>query len=591
MAKPTESKRELHIRETLLLYWQTTLEFKKEAWLALLLPISSASLSIFTPFFASKVLANIIVRGPGLWTHFIWFASTAFIGVILNIIGIRACMSVQAKVAARLNEKLFTTLLKRSVGFYSNQVGGKLVSDALDFVMSYGQLFNAGFISGSSFVLTIIVGLILVIISNWVIGLGLTILLSILVYWTFLDARRRSNIRIERLKIAKRMISHLSDSIVNAVTVKTFAQEAHEFATHHKVNAELEAAKIRDWQHSVTSENERVGLLLFTQIALVFGLIVLTAHNRSLLAGGIFAFTYTLTIINRFFTVNTMTRQIEEAFLNASSMTIILSEQPEVVDIPNAKDLQVTKGAIDCNDISFHYADTNSAENIFAKLNLHIKPGEKIGLVGHSGGGKSTLTRLLLRFDDVTDGAISIDGQAIHEITQSSLRQAISYVPQEPLLFHRSIRENIAYGKPTATQAEIEKAAHMAYAHDFISELSDGYNTLVGERGVKLSGGQRQRIAIARAILKNAPILVLDEATSALDSESEKLIQKALWELMEGKTAVVIAHRLSTIQKMDRILVLDHGEITEDGTHKELLKKDGTYAKLWAHQSGGFIEE
>ncbi|HSX06563.1 MAG TPA: ABC transporter ATP-binding protein [Candidatus Saccharimonadia bacterium] len=591
MTKPTESKRSLHVRETLALYWNITLQFKKEAWLALLLPISSASLSIFTPFFASKVLANIIIRGPGLWTHFAWFASTAFVGVILNIIGIRACMAIQAKVAARLNETIFTTLLGRSVGFYSNQVGGKLVSDALDYVTSYGQLFNAGFISGCSFVLTIVIGLVLVIISNWIIGLGLAVLLAILVYWTFLDARRRSNIRVERLKIAKRMISHLSDSIVNAVTVKTFAQEAREFATHHKVNAELEAAKIRDWQHSVTSENERIGLLLFTQIALVFGLIILTARNRSLLAGGIFAFTYTLTIINRFFTVNTMTRQIEEAFLNASPMTVILSQEPEISDTPDATQLTITEGAIDCTNVSFHYSDAKSTDKIFENLNLHIKPGEKIGLVGHSGGGKSTLTRLLLRFDDATDGTITIDSQEIRSVTQTSLREAISYVPQEPLLFHRSIRENIAYGNIDASETAIKKAARMAYAHDFITQLPEGYDTLVGERGVKLSGGQRQRVAIARAILKNAPILVLDEATSALDSESEKLIQKALWELMEGKTAVVIAHRLSTIQKMDRILVLDHGKITEDGSHKELLKKDGTYAKLWAHQSGGFIEE
>jgi ATP-binding cassette subfamily B protein len=253
--------------------------------------------------------------------------------------------------------------------------------------------------------------------------------------------------------------------------------------------------------------------------------------------------------------------------------------------------LVVGQGAIDCSDVSFHYNDAKDTDSIFKNLNLHIKAGQKVGLVGHSGGGKSTLTRLLLRFDDITGGTITIDGQDIKGITQTSLRQAISYVPQEPLLFHRSIRENIAYGNLEASQAAIEKAAKMAYAHEFIKQLPDGYDTLVGERGVKLSGGQRQRVAIARAMLKNAPILVLDEATSALDSESEKLIQKALWELMEGKTAVIIAHRLSTIQKMDRILVLDHGEITEDGTHKQLLKKDGTYAKLWAHQSGGFIED
>jgi len=591
MASTTEPKHSLHVRETLRLYLDASLQYKKEAWLSLLLPISSASLSIFTPFFASKVLADIIVRSPQLWAYFGYFVAAALVSISLNIVGIRASMALQAKATARLSEQTFAVLMQRSVGFYSNQVGGKLVSDALDFVSSYGQLFSAGFISASSFALTIVIGLLVVSLSNWVIGLGLAILLSILLYWTLTETKRRSGLRAKRLKLNKRLISHVSDSIVNAITVKTFAQESREQAVNHTLNEALKNTKIADWQRTVTNENERMGLLLFMQVALLFGLIVLTAHNRTLLAGGIFAFTYTLTLINRFFTVNTMARQIEESFLQASPMTVIMGQEPEIADASDATELTVQQGAIDCTSVTFSYADSARAENIFEGLNLHIRAGEKIGLVGHSGGGKSTLTRLLLRFDDITDGSISIDGQDIRGVTQTSLRQAIAYVPQEPLLFHRSIRDNISYGSTTSSQAEIERAAQLAYAHDFITKLPEGYDTLVGERGVKLSGGQRQRIAIARAILKDAPILVLDEATSALDSESEKLIQKALWELMDSKTAVVIAHRLSTIQKMDRILVLENGKIIEDGTHKKLLERGGTYAKLWAHQSGGFIEE
>jgi ATP-binding cassette subfamily B protein len=212
-------------------------------------------------------------------------------------------------------------------------------------------------------------------------------------------------------------------------------------------------------------------------------------------------------------------------------------------------------------------------------------------VVGHSGSGKTTLTRLLLRFSDIESGAIMIDGQDIGNVTQKSLRESIAYVPQEPMLFHRSLRENIAYGKPNATMKEITAAAEKANALEFIKKLPDGFETTVGERGVKLSGGQRQRIAIARAILKDAPILVLDEATSALDSDSEKLIQDALSKLMKGRTSIVVAHRLSTIAKLDRIIVLEDGQIAEQGSHDELLKQKGTYAKLWAHQSGGFIEE
>ncbi len=224
-------------------------------------------------------------------------------------------------------------------------------------------------------------------------------------------------------------------------------------------------------------------------------------------------------------------------------------------------------------------------------LKRRIKPGEKVGLVGHSGSGKTTLTRILLRFSDIQDGEITIDGQNISHISQDDLRRSISYVPQEPLLFHRSIKENITYGRPDASEEAMRVIARKAHADDFIDKLPKKYETLVGERGVKLSGGQRQRIAIARAMLKNAPILVLDEATSALDSESEALIQDALWKLMEGRTAIVIAHRLSTIQRMDRIVVLDNGRIVEQGSHKELIRQNGTYAQLWIRQSGGFIEE
>lgn len=270
-------------------------------------------------------------------------------------------------------------------------------------------------------------------------------------------------------------------------------------------------------------------------------------------------------------------------------MSDMLAQQVQVADAPRAKHLILTTPTIELRDMYYAYSDGGA--NVLDGINLSIPAGQKVGLVGHSGAGKTTITHLLLRFADVTGGSISIDGHDIRDITQASLRQAIAYVPQEPMLFHRSLRENIAYGKPQATDSEIRDAARKANALDFIEQLPDGLDTLVGERGVKLSGGQRQRIAIARAILKDAPILILDEATSALDSESEKLIQDALEKLMKGRTSIVIAHRLSTIAKLDRIIVLDKGRIAEDGTHSKLLTQKGIYAKLWAHQSGGFIEE
>jgi ATP-binding cassette subfamily B protein len=284
-------------------------------------------------------------------------------------------------------------------------------------------------------------------------------------------------------------------------------------------------------------------------------------------------------------------RNYNRALGDAQDMTEILAIEPEVKDPAKPQKSRIKNGAISFKEMSFAHPESNDDDGLFNNLNLDIKPGEKIGLVGRSGSGKTSLTKLLLRYHDLDSGEILIDSQNIAKITQDDLRRSIAYVPQEPLLFHRTIQENIAYGKPDATMDEVHEAARKANAADFIEKLADGYETLVGERGVKLSGGQRQRIAIARAILKDAPILVLDEATSALDSESERLIQDALWELMKGRTAIVIAHRLSTIQKMDRILVMENGEIVEQGTHTQLVKHGGIYAQLWAHQSGGFIEE
>ncbi|EGQ8404686.1 ABC transporter ATP-binding protein [Vibrio parahaemolyticus] len=270
-----------------------------------------------------------------------------------------------------------------------------------------------------------------------------------------------------------------------------------------------------------------------------------------------------------------------------------LSKPIDIQDKPNAKDLVVSQGGIQFDNVSFHYGENKGVIN---HLNLDIKPGEKVGLVGRSGAGKSTLVNLLLRFHDVEEGSIKIDGQNIADVTQDSLRSKIGMVTQDTSLLHRSIRDNILYGNPTASEEELLKATKQAHAHEFIETLTDpfgnvGYDAQVGERGVKLSGGQRQRIAISRVLLKDAPLLVLDEATSALDSEVEAAIQESLNELMQGKTVIAIAHRLSTIAQMDRLIVLDKGNVVEQGTHQELSAHNGIYAQLWAHQTGGFLGE
>ena len=266
-------------------------------------------------------------------------------------------------------------------------------------------------------------------------------------------------------------------------------------------------------------------------------------------------------------------------------MTKVLDEPRLVADVENATDMKVDDGKIEFKNIGFSYTDGGAKTSVFEDFNLEIKPGQRVGLVGVSGSGKTTLTKLLLRLSDIQDGQILVDGQNVADVTQQSLRRQIAYVPQEPLLFHRTIEENISYGRPSSTHEEIVQAAKNANALEFIESLPQGFDTLTGERGVKLSGGQRQRIAIARAMLIDAPILVLDEATSALDSESEATVQDALSKLMSGRTTIVVAHRLSTIANLDRIVVLKKGKIVEDGTHVELVNAEGEYAKLWERQT------
>lgn len=344
----------------------------------------------------------------------------------------------------------------------------------------------------------------------------------------------------------------------------------------------------------------------FTLLALLFAVAMYISGGIDL-AMVLVMTSYAGSLVDKIQAMSDFKVNTQEIYNSTFEMAEIMMMEPEIKDPEDPVDSIIKDGQIEFMKASFMY--TNSSEEVkedegtpvpkktkreqhlFKGLDLVIKPGEKIGLVGPSGGGKSTLLKLILRFYDVDSGAVKVDGVNVKDVIQSKLRQQIAYVPQDPALFHRSIGENIGYSKPKAKQKDIELAAKQAYVDDFIKTLPDGYKTLVGERGVKLSGGQRQRVAIARAILKDAPILLLDEATSALDSESESYIQKSLEKLMKNRTTVVVAHRLSTIRKMDRIIVIDGGRVVDSGPHDELLKTSALYKKLWSHQSGGILQD
>jgi ATP-binding cassette subfamily B protein len=377
------------------------------------------------------------------------------------------------------------------------------------------------------------------------------------------------------------------DLFTNAAAVRQYVADKAELETLRTEVADYRSRHRRNWIYT-----EKM-LLINVAILFVFGslmfYILINQWSKGLISAGDFVLvlglvsqiTFTLVFIGRAF--NQTARSLGEAAEGLDDLLL----RYEIIDKEQAKELRVEKGEIRWNHVNFEFGDNK----VFRDFNLTMNAGERVGLVGSSGAGKTTFVSLLLRQHDLISGSIDIDGQDITSITQDSLRKNIAVVPQEPLLFHRSIKENIRYGSQEADENVVVEVAKKARAHEFIETLKDGYDTLVGERGVKLSGGQRQRIAIARAMLKNAPILVLDEATSALDSESEIAIQAALHELMAGKTVVAIAHRLSTLREMDRLIVLQDGAIVEDGTHLELIERGGVYARLWKHQAGGFLQE
>ncbi|MEK7063468.1 MAG: ABC transporter ATP-binding protein [Patescibacteria group bacterium] len=392
-----------------------------------------------------------------------------------------------------------------------------------------------------------------------------------------------------RAEVKSRVNGMVVDIITNMRAVKSFAQGQEEIARVEGGTEEIKRATILSW--------------FYGDMLLVFNAVVMGLFAVSMIAGAWYLWSISMMSTGEFVMILTILNGIIGWFTHIGQSMRAFAERygeveegldeilvpHEIVDAEGAKDLTLEKGDVVFDNVTFKY----TTQNVFEDFNLTIPAGQRVGIVGPSGAGKTSLVALLMRQHDVNvAGRITVSGQDIRDLTQDSLHEAIALVPQEPNLFHRSIRDNIAYGRPDATDEQVHEAARKAQAHEFIMALPDGYKTLVGERGIKLSGGQRQRVAIARAILKAAPFLILDEATSSLDSESEAEIQTALHELMQGKTVIAIAHRLSTIKEMDRIVVMDGGAITEDGTHAELVGiKDGLYARLWTHQAGGFLED
>lgn len=493
----------------------------------------------------------------------------------------------QPKIMADLANYCYEYLLQHSFSFFNNNFTGSLVRRVGRFVRAYEDITDPLLLSLLPTVIRISAIVYILYTRSWLLGIILGSWCIVYILFNYFFTRIKLKYDLERAALDSEATGHLADTISNNLNIKLFNGFSRESATYNKLIQRQVRLRIFGWNLGGAVEAVQSFLFIILEVTLLY--VMISYWQRGLLTIGDFALVqaYIGQIFGRLWDLGRVIRKLYESFAEANEMTAILDKAHEVRDLPGARSLKVGAGKIDFTGVGFSYLDNRS---IFKNLSLSIMPGERVAIVGPSGGGKTTITKLLLRFIDLKSGSISIDGQDIASVTQDSLRKAIGYVPQEPILFHRTLMENIRYSKPSASKDDVIRAAKLANCHEFISKLPEGYDTFVGERGVKLSGGERQRVAIARAILKNAPILMLDEATSSLDSESEQLIQGALKNLMHGKTTIVIAHRLSTIMQMDRIIVLEKGKITEQGKHDELIKaRQGTYQKLWGIQAGSFV--
>lgn len=517
-----------------------------------------------------------------IWFIAFWWVIRWFSGRLEHFVNLRLI----SRVMADLESGAFGYLIGHSHNFFISNFAGSLTHKVNKFARAFQTMYEGLLLSFFPTLIFVVGAVGVLFLRNHTLGLVLAGWVVVFFMFQLWAVQVRQPLRRARSEADTQITATLADAVGNQSTIALFSGGAYERSRFGKVVETWRQAGVKSWTGDALIWSG-VGLFMMAiEVGMLYAAAILWQQGLVTVGDFVLIQAYLLTLFERLTAVQMDLRRFFDAFADGGDMVVILQTPHDITDKKGAKTLKVPEGEVWFDDMSFFF---NDGTPVLDHLNLKIAPGEKIALVGPSGAGKTTVTKLLLRLYDVKKGAIKIDGQNIASVTQDSLRNAIGFVPQEPILFHRTLMENIRYGRRDATDEEVIAAAKQAHCHEFIQKLPEAYNTYVGERGVKLSGGERQRVAIARALLKNAPILVLDEATSSLDSESEALIQDALEILMKGKTVVIIAHRLSTIMKMDRIVVVEGGAIVATGTHLELVNQPGLYRKLWSIQAGGFL--
>lgn len=593
---PPEKKGPTRVRAVFRAYTKAALLYPWAVWSTVVAVIVIEGAGVVAPLYLRQFI-NLLSGGVptaitvgALFLALFFFSATNLVGWIGQRMRIWAANRLESRAMVDLYQSSFDYLLGHSHDFFISNFTGTLTRRVTRYARSFEQVYDViffNFVPAFLFALGIIGVLSM---RSLLLGAGLFLWTVVFVYLQFVMMTKRHPLRTARVEEDSKVSALLSDDVVNHSTITAFASTPFENSRFKERLEGWYLATKRAWDADLWIYGVQGLLAVGIEFALLAGAILL--WQKGLLTVGDFVLIqiYILGLFNRIWSIGQNMRRLYEAFAEATEMIDIMDMPHEIEDVAEAHTLVVTEGAITFDQVSFEYHGDN--HSVLKEFTLTIAPHEKIALIGSSGAGKTTVTKLLLRLYELTKGTIRIDGQDISQMTQESLRSSIAFVPQEPLLFHRSLMDNIRYGRQDATDEEVIEATKEAHCYEFISRYPEGFSTMVGERGVKLSGGERQRVAIARAILKNAPILVLDEATSSLDSESERLIQDALARLMKGKTVIAIAHRLSTVMSMDRLIVMERGAVVLSGTHNELLAQENNlYKKLWEIQAGGFLRE